>query len=88
MLVTPEPGMKLEWVSGIRWHCPYPLVPPYNQATSLLLFFSSSLQRVVCVKKTDEAEEEGCGLTEDEIEVLSQGMSLCEVSIGGGGCKV
>ena len=33
-----------------------------------------SMQRVVRVKKTDEAEEEGAELTEDEIEALSQGV--------------
>ena len=35
----------------------------------------SSLQRVVRVKKTDEAEEEGVELSQEEITALSHGMT-------------
>ena len=34
-------------------------------------------QRVVRVKKTDESEDDGAKLTEDEIEILSQGVGQC-----------
>ena len=43
------------------------------------LLFCACPQRVVRVKKTDEAEEEGSVLTEDEIELLSQG--LCTLTL-------
>ena len=34
------------------------------------------LQRVIRVKKVDEGEEEGIGLTDEEITALSQGTLL------------